>query len=321
MKRQNSHKLSDRVDKIKLYAHSYAFSLNFKYGDFEVSDLLDFASQENLDGIDIDIDDGKHRSLRLASDKELEKVRLYAKQLNLGINLDISSTTKKDVDDAVHIAKNLKVKNIRVYTRYSGHISEIIKKAVSDLKYIAKIAEDHDLEFTIEQHEILKSSELVEIIKMVDNKRIGLLFDFGNMISAGEDPLKALKIMSPYIKQAHLKGVRRVKKGVGYERVGVLQGEGDLPQKEMIVHLLMLGDLKPQIEMFGLEQEVGYRSPPFRSDHEGDDPKIPKRKPSNTPLNKDISIEENLHLERQNAHHQVQYVKNMLGQIKTMEQR
>ena len=44
-------KLMDRIENIRLYAHTYAFFHNFKYGAFDIDDLIKFAYQEGLQGI------------------------------------------------------------------------------------------------------------------------------------------------------------------------------------------------------------------------------------------------------------------------------
>lgn len=312
-------KLLRRIDNIQLYAHSYSFYLNFNYGDFDVIDLLDFAFSHELAGIDIDIREGNEKGLLNKSREELENIKNYAQELNLKINLEISSTTKSEVDSVVKIAKILGIQNIRVYIRYGGLMSSVIKRGIKDLRYIAQIAEKNDLHFFLESHEVLKSHEMVHIINEVDHDRVSLLFDFGNMISANEKPMEALKVMSPYIKQAHIKGVRINKKGTGFETIGVRQGEGDLPQNEMLLHLLLLGDHEEhQVKFFGLQQEVGYYSPPYRFDDEDHDPVTPNREPSRTPLDGSEILKNQLITEKRNAYNQVHYVRKILTQLRTI---
>lgn len=311
-------KLIERIKIIKLYAHSYTFILNFQEGDFNAIDLLNFAYKNGLNGIGIHIGDGKKNRLRQKSTEELRKVKLHAEKLKLGINLEISSTFKEDVDSVVKIAKILGVKNIRVCIRYGGHLSKIKKNAINDLKYISKIAKQEKLFFVVEPHEVLKSNELVQIIKEVNSPKIRLLFDFGNMINANENPMDALTVMLPYISQVHMKGVKKVKIKEGFKHIGVPEGEGDLPQMRMLFTLLLLGEFEPQVKFYALEQEVGYKSPPFRFKNDNKDPIIPKREPSVTYLDKNKSMEENLLLEKKNACKQVKYVKNLLKQLETM---
>ncbi|MCH8067153.1 MAG: TIM barrel protein [Nanoarchaeota archaeon] len=311
-------KLIERIKVIKLYAHSYSFNLNSQKGDYDAIDLLNFAHENRLNGINIHIDFGGKKNLRKKSKNGLEYIRLQAEKLKLGINLEISSTSKEEVDSIVRIARILDVKNIRVYIRYGGHISEIIKKGIKDLKYISEIAKGDELSFVVEPHEVLKSNELVRIIKKVNSPQVRLLFDFGNMINANENPLNALTVMSPYISQVHIKSVKKIKMKKGYGKIGVPEGEGDLPQMRMLFNLLLLGKFEPQVKFYALEQEVGYESPPFRFDNENENPLIPNREPSVTYLDKNKSVEENLLLEKQNASKQVQYVEALLKQMEIM---
>ena len=67
-----------------------------------------------------------------------------------------------------------------------------------------------------------------------------------------------------------------------------------------------------------MEQEVRYKSLPFRFDNENENPLIPNREPSVTYLDKNKSVEENLLLEKQNASKQVQYVEALLKQMEIM---
>jgi sugar phosphate isomerase/epimerase len=314
-------KLIERIKIIKLYAHSYSFHLNFRKGGFEIIDLLDFAYENGLDGININVNYGRKNSLVKMSRKKLRDTRLYAEKLKLGINIDVSSTLRKEIDAAVKIAKALGVKNIRVYVRRGGYVSEIIEKGVEDLKYLSKFAKD-DISFVLEQHEALKSNEMVEIIKKVDNPRLNLLFDFGNMINANEDPIDALMNMSPYIVHVHMKGAKIVKMKKGYKQIGTLEGgkEDDIPQMRMLFSLLLLllGKSKPQVKFYSLQQVFGYTSPSYRFDDEGEDPFIKKRGTSVTNLDKNKTLEGNLLLERKNATDQVQYVRVLLKEMETI---
>jgi sugar phosphate isomerase/epimerase len=313
-------KLLERLKRVKLYAHTYAFFLNFKHGCFDINDLIEFAYQEGLDGISAHIDSGEARSLRQKTPSELSEIKSCAQRLGLGINLEISSTSREEVNCAVRIARMLDVKNIRVYIRYGGRLSKIIRKGVEDLKAISKIADENDLHFVLEQHEDLKSHELVDIITRVNSPRIGLLFDFGNMVNAYEEPLAALHTMSPHIRQVHLKGIRRINKGPGFAHLGMQEGEDDLPQMKMLFDLLMLGDHELQVKTFSLEQTIGYYAPAYRLKDEGPDPEIPERGPSETFLDKNIPLKDSLLKEKRSSCNQIRFVRNLLEQLKTISE-
>jgi hypothetical protein len=73
-----------------------------------------------------------------------------------------------------------------------------VSETIRDLKHLAQLDPDGCFRFTLEQHEDLTSSELVQIVEAVNNLKLKLLFDFSNMINAYELPLAALEVMAPY---------------------------------------------------------------------------------------------------------------------------
>ena len=84
----------------------------------------------------------------------------------------------------------------------------------------------------------------------------------------------------------HLKGAKILKEGKGYGQVGVVQGsvEDEMPYARMLYELLMLGETKPQVICFALEQEMNYYAPAYRYADEGENPFIPYKNPSQTPF-------------------------------------
>ncbi len=309
-------KLIERVECIELHAHTYAFYLNLQHGTFDIFDLCDFASENNLEGVSIHIDAGNEKSISNYSPKQLGKLRNYLESHHLNISIEASSTSKKVISRSVYLANSLGSKNIRVYDRYKGQLSDIIQKCIKRMKDVARIAEKHDLHFVVEPHEVLKSAELVHIIEAVKSHRVNLLFDFGNMLSTAEQPLHALETMHPYIKQVHLKGANIAAVGQnGFAQIGVRQGDDDLPHELMFFKLLMLGESKPQVGVLSLEQQVGYYGPPYRFENESPNPVIPKRKPSKTKLYPKLTLDENLNFELHNAYHQVAFVNKTLENL------
>ncbi|MDV1058760.1 hypothetical protein RZP58_22535, partial [Klebsiella quasipneumoniae subsp. similipneumoniae] len=76
------------------------------------------------------------------------------------------------------------------------------------------------------------------------------------------------------------------------------------------------GDDHPQVMAYGLEEEVDYYAPPFRFASEGDNPWIPWRQMSETPLPDADQLEERLLKEKEDAIAQLHYVKETLQRIK-----
>ena len=310
-------KLCTRIDNIRLHAHTYSFIHNMTHGSFRPANALEFAYEHELHGLNIHIEDGEEYSLINSTPKQLALFKTYAQELNITVHLEISSTKKVDIDRVVQIARALGVRNIRVYSRYEGYLSQVLAWTVADLRYMAELADQHNLFFDFEQHEEFKSTEIVTMLKEVDHPRIHALFDFTNMINAYEEPLTALKAMAPYIRQVHLKGAKILKENKGYGQLGIVQGspEDEMPYTRMLYELLMLGEEKAQVISFALEQEVNYYASVYRHADEGNNPFIPYKDASETPFDKE-NADRILLDERRWARNQVSFIRSLLSEMR-----
>jgi sugar phosphate isomerase/epimerase len=313
-------RLLDRLGQLRLFAHAYPLLTNLTHGRVKPADLLDFAYRHELQGLSLHLLDGEENSLSQMTPAQLQAFADKARALGLDVHLEISSTLKKDVDQVVAIAKAVGTRNIRVYSRYEGALSQVMDVIEADLHYLAKQADEHDLFFDFEQHEELKSAEIAHLLVRLNHPRLHALFDFGNMINACEQPMQALRTLAPHIRQTHLKGVRIVTEQNGFGHYGVLQGsdEDDLPNPRMLFELLMLGDSTPQVIAFILEQENHYVAPAFRQTDEATDPFIAYRQMSETPLPSGYSLERMLADEHRWANNQVAYVRGLLAEFRTL---
>ena len=310
--------LIDRIDGARLFGHAYALLGNLTYGDYSPHDVLDFADRHGLAGVCIHVLDGEERSLGRMSDDGLRQFADRARSLCLSIHLEISTTARPDVEEAVRIAGLLGVQNIRVYSRFEGVLSDVLARIEEDLRLLAELADEHRLHFSFEQHEELRSTEIAGLLRRISHPRLHAMFDFGNMVNACERPMDALSTLAPHILQAHLKGVHVLPEGDGYGHRGVLQGspDDDLPGARMLFELLMLGKDEPQVIALALEQENLYYAPAFRHAGEGEDPFIPYRDFSTTGIPAGWTREDLLAAEPGWADDQVKYVKGLLASLR-----
>lgn len=313
-------RLAERIDGIRLFAHGYPLLTNLTHGRVRPSDLLDFAYRHELHGLCLHVLDGEESSLSRMTADELRAFGEKAEALGLDVHLEISSTLRAEVDRAVEIARTVGCRNIRVYSRYEGMLSTVMTMIEADLRYLGELADAHDLNFDFEQHEELKSFEIAQLLRRVGNPRLNALFDFGNMVNAGERPLPALRALAPYIRQVHLKGVRIVPEQNGCGHYGVLQGspEDDLPDARLLFELLMLGQEEPQVIAFALEQENHYVAPAFRQADEAKDPFIPYREMSETHLPPGYSLERMIADEHRWVENQLRHVRGLLGEMRVL---
>jgi Xylose isomerase-like TIM barrel len=312
-------KLLERTSNVPFFAHSYSFYHGMIDG-FTPFDLARFAYEHDLHGLCLHISDGDSLNVRGMSRGERESFRALLEELGLRLHLEISSTDRQEVDTVIECAQNLGARNIRLYARHEGRLSEVIEKVYRDLAYACERANRHDLHFDYEQHEDLKAAEIASILARLNDPRMNALFDYSNSLNAYEDPLPALQILAPYVRQVHLKGARRIVEGDGWGQLGVPQGGEDdgLPGIRMLFDLLMLGDRSPQVVCFALEQEVDYYAPAFRVRSEPADPVIQFREPSATPVDPAKSRDRLLADERRWAIQQIAWNRNVIARFREL---
>lgn len=260
--KDNAGKILSRIDNIPLYLHAYAYHLNMRLERVLPNDLLTIADSLHLKGVKIHVLDGERYSLSNMNDAQLAGFADKAKALQLDIHIETSASDKQTIDQAATIALKTGATSVRFYPRYEGHLHDVMEKISADIQYIKKAYSHTGLTFTLEQHEDLKSAELVNLIKQSEMPSLSLLFDFANMINANERPLEALALMSPYITQVHIKDACIITENGGLGHRACNSGQGDMPFKALLTELICLGDDHPQVMAYGLEEEVDYYAPP-----------------------------------------------------------
>ncbi|WP_413514981.1 sugar phosphate isomerase/epimerase family protein [Serratia proteamaculans] len=314
MDRLTAEKVLLRAQNLPLYLHAYAFHLNMRMEKILPEDLLTIAHQQQLRGVKVHVLDGESQALCHADDARLRNFGEQAQRYGLDIHIETSASDSQTIDQAVNIALKSGASSVRFYPRYQGPLQEVLTRIAADIQYIKQRYQHSGLSFTLEQHEDLKSHELVSLVRAAEFPQLSLLFDFANMINANEDPLSALAIMAGEITQVHIKDalIVREKKGMGHR--ACISGQGDLPFRELLLGLICLGDERPQVTAYGLEEEVDYYAPPFRFTDEGDNPLIPWREMSETAL-PEQGLEERLKKESQDALNQIHHVRTIINSL------
>ena len=304
--------LIERIETIPLYSHAYSFHRNFRFGDFEPCDLLDFAAKNGHKGIKIHREDGGGNSLGNADALCLSSFEKIAKQLGQDVHLEISETEVPSLREAIRVGSAIGATSIRCYPRYEGKVSSIIERTIRDLQQLKYLDPDEVFRLTLEQHEDLTGSKLVRIVEAVGNPNLSLMFDFTNMINAYEHPLDALQTMAKHITDVHVKDAVIFEDSGGWGQRCCRSGDGDIPQARLLMELLCLGENAPQVLAYGLEEEVGYHSPPFRYPYEDEDPYINARSVSETDLVPGVEIATQLAKEMADAQHLCTHIQELL---------
>ncbi|MET2828916.1 sugar phosphate isomerase/epimerase family protein [Mesorhizobium shangrilense] len=307
-------RLAGRAEAAPLFAHAYAFHLNLRFGGIKPFELAEFAHRHGLAGLKIHVGDGEEASLNAMSRDDLCTFGEQVRKLGLEIHVETSTTSPDGLSDAVARALAVGASSLRCYPLYEGRISQIISWTIDDLRRLRRYDPDGKLRVTLEQHEDLRSDELVRIVNEVANPNLGLLFDFANMVNAYERPLTALACQAPHIMEVHVKDCLIQADGDGWAHLACASGHGHLPMHAMLVELLLLGQDEAQVLAFGLEEEEGYFAPALRWPGQGPDPFIAARTPSFTEIGSS-NLHERLKQEAAAAAAQVRTIKSMLHEI------
>ena len=310
----SARRLLERTANVPFFAHSYTFYHNMIHG-FTPCDLARFAYEHDLHGLCLHISDGDSMNVRRMNPSERDRFRRLVEELGLQLHLEISSTDRQEVDTVIECARALGVRNIRLYARHEGPLSTVITKVFADLAYACDRASKYDLHFDYEQHEDLRAAEIAGILARLNDPRMNALFDYSNSLNAFEEPLAALHILAPYIRQAHIKGAPQDhrRRRLGPARRSTRRTRGRVAGRTHVVRSADAGRRQAAVICFALEQEVDYYAPAFRRASDPSDPVIQYREPSDTPVDPTKSRERLLSDERRWAVQQIGWNRDLVA--------
>jgi sugar phosphate isomerase/epimerase len=309
--------LLERIDQLKWFLNRYSMELNFLHGSLGIDEFLSLARDSGFDGVQLHITrSGPRIGLTAQSDRYLAELSAQEGMRKLDLGLDISTIRREDVNDAIRVANAMQVETIRCYSSSGGTITEIIRVAIEELKYVAEVGSRSNISFLLEQHERLTGPEILEIIHGVDADRtIGVLFDFANPIPANRDPLEDLYVMREVIRGAHSKDVVVLPETDGQRCIGVRFGEGDLNLPKIYFDLLMLGEDEPQLEFIAVQNVVGYIAPAGRLRDEPSNRVFQLKTASRTPMNT-TGQDQRLARERQDVCQHLESARLLVNQLR-----
>lgn len=80
----------------------------------------------------------------------------------------------------------------------------------NELKEVADYAQERDISLALEPVGRFKTRVLGELIKKIAHPAVGLYYDMGNCIFAGEEPVEQLNAWADIVKAIHIKGAREI---------------------------------------------------------------------------------------------------------------
>ena len=127
-------KLLIRIENIRWYLNRYSLELNFDRGLLSRSEFLDLARDWGFEGVQLhNAKGGPQVCLTGQSDEFLKKLAQQEGKRKLDIQLDISTTSKSEIEEVSRVARVMGTRVIRCYIRTGGTIQEILQTAVDEM--------------------------------------------------------------------------------------------------------------------------------------------------------------------------------------------
>lgn len=246
---------------IHLFQQSYSYRYHYLHqSGFDVFAFLDIAAADGFTGVSINANGPNYRQLTGTSDDHFRAVRRRLKERKLRCDLETSDTAPDHMERLLDVCLAVGAEQLRTYMRHSGTVCETIEQTIADLRVVAKLAEQAGVRVLLENHEDFTGPELAEILGRVDHPSVGALYDYGNSMMVGEEPLTALSAILPFVRSAHLKDHVCLAPAESPDRqfwiIGCPIGQGVLPIVDITQRLAAAG-----LDRLIMSSVWGYKAP------------------------------------------------------------
>lgn len=217
--------------RIALGLDSFSLHLHYESGRFDVFQFLDLVDQLELEGVQINLNGPRNRHLSGDTPEHYERLRSRLGKRPCFVELASAGTDPERLSAVLDLCSYLGGDLVRTVIGAGGEIEEELAAAPGNLRKVAERAARLGVRVAIENHEDLSATQLAELVQQVDSEWLAVLFDVGNSLVLGEDPLAAARILAPYTVSVHLKDQVIVEAEDGLRSAGTRLGAGaiDLP--------------------------------------------------------------------------------------------
>lgn len=216
---------------------TYSFRHAYAAGAIDVFGVLDEARRRGYDGVSINVNGPGLRQLSGDSPTHVTAVRTALDDRSLECDLEISGTDPVLLGERLALCRRLDARFLRTYMRHAGSVAEAVERTVADLRSAAGVLERFATPVLLENHEDFTGAELAAIVEAVDHPLVGALFDYGNAMMVGEEPLDALDACIHHVRAAHVKDHACVLIDGAVHVLGVPIGSGVVPVREISARL------------------------------------------------------------------------------------
>jgi sugar phosphate isomerase/epimerase len=108
------------------------------------------------------------------------------------------------------------------------------KRSWESLRLAEPVAAKHDMKLAVENHKDWRTDELLDILRRLSSRHVGVTLDTGNSIALLEDPMEVIKACAPFTFTTHFKDMGVAEYEQGFLLSEVPLGEGILDLKEAV---------------------------------------------------------------------------------------
>jgi len=169
------------------------------------------------------------------SEIELLKIRNFAEDLNIKIEVGAKKMTLENLERYIEIAAFFDSPIVR-FVIDGECFQPGLEEIHSIIKNVIPLLENYKIILAIENHDRFKAAEFAEMVEKADSKYVGICLDSVNSMGAGEGLETVIEKLAPLAVNLHVKefSVKRVFHKMGFVIEGCPLGEGMLPVFELI---------------------------------------------------------------------------------------
>ena len=244
---------------VRLALHTFGYEWRFRHGPgFDVHAFLARATDLGMAGVHISLNGFGFRCAGGTDPERLRAIGADAADRGLFVECDTSGTDPDHLAALARAARQIGADRLRTYTRRKGEPAEVVEATARDLKAAAPRVADEGVLLLLENHEDLTGAEVARVLDEVGHPAVAALYDFGNPMNVGEEPMDAARAMAPHVRSAHLKDHIVTRGGDGSPIiVGVPNGAGRIDIPAILGFLIDEAGL----ERICIECSHGYVSP------------------------------------------------------------
>jgi sugar phosphate isomerase/epimerase len=188
--------------------HSYPIRSREK-GFADPLKFLEFCRERGADGIQLPLgkDPESARKVRDAADRHGMYVEGSVRPPKDKADLDRFETEIKTAREAGATVVRTVMLGGRRYEvfRTAKEYTAFAEQAVASLRLAEPVMARHKISLAVENHKDFRTDELVDVMKDLSSKHIGVCVDTGNSIALLERPTETAGLLSPWARACHLK--------------------------------------------------------------------------------------------------------------------